>query len=544
MKIVFVGNCHTFSIKGLVQRALEDPELDLDFFWREDREQDIPTFIRGADRVVYHVTDYQQEDPIQAALDEVADRAIRLPYIAGNFLWPFSTQAHPRNAEEISYFLGSGPYEPQFGDAQLIKMMQAHAGEPAEDIVDRFLELDFNSVQPLDRYYEFNRHKYQRLGQSCSLDLWSLVERYLIDHRPFYTCYHPSDLLMKAVGRFALEQFDVPSRQIARLVDGFDPFISGQMPIHPSVIRHFGLRGVDENTRYLYFPEGSFTAREYYIRFINFTYDRALHQAVYDFGASGRAAEVVPLLIDRLKRQADNPDLWHQLACAQHRLGKSAEAARCVLRALALEPGRRNFQNSFRHMVEPTRLYGAWPKLPLGEIFSFAAAGSPALHGLRSGWSHPEPWGVWGLGGELRLTYPLEDIGDARSDESVSVVIECWPAVHGPDHRILVDVLAEDRLVAHWIFDEEATRQARVVRQIDACPVVRVNGDPILALQFRVTGFSSPAALGLSGDQRPLSLGLKSISVSVTAVIAKDRNDELDRDTDPSPDRKLLSATG
>ncbi len=547
MNIVFIGNCHTFSVMGLVQRALQDPELNCRYFWRAENGAETIAAARAADRIVYHVTDYEPNDAVKEVIDAAGDRVVRLPYIAGNFLWPFATRPHPRNKGAISYFLGSGPYEPQFSDTELLKLMSAHTGEPAEDIVDRFLELDFNAIKPLDRYYEFNRHKYTRLGQSCGLDLWPVVDKYLVDHRPFYTCFHPSNLLLKPVARFALEQLGIPGAKINEVLEGFEPFVGGQMPIHPSVIRHFGLKAVGEDTRYVYFPAGHFTAREYFIRFVNFTYDAELHQAVYDFASSGKVAEAVPVITQRLELRPDNPDLWNQLAFAQHRLGRPTEAARCAIRALALEPTRYEFQSAFRHLVDPDRIGSeAWPRLPLGQTFTLGDPSSPALTGLRAGWSHPEGWGVWGVGGELRLTYPLEQTNLAPDDEFVSVDLLISPALCGPDHQLSVDVFAEDRLVVQWQFDAKNVQAPGVECHIRACPIQRVNGEPILSLLFRVTGYASPASHGLSNDERNLSLGLKSIAIH--PPLPTTRNDShapiVDREAIPAPDRHLVPAAG
>jgi tetratricopeptide (TPR) repeat protein len=547
MNIVFLGNCHTFELVGLVHRALhENPDLTCRFFLRVESEETVSA-TRTADRIICHVTDYEPDDAIKEIVDAAGERVIRLPYIAGNFLWPLATRQHPRNREAVSYFRGSGPYEPQFSDAQLIKLMEAHADEPAEDIVDRFLELDINAIQPLDRFYEFNRHKYTRVGESCGLNLWPLMERHLTDQRPFYTCFHPSDLLMKAVGRFTLEWLGVPDTKITETLQGFDPFLGGQMPIHPSVIRHFGLHAVDENTRYVYFPEGHFTAREYFIRFVKFSYDAELHKAVHDFQVSGKTAEALPVITDRLEQRPDNPDLWNQLAYAYRRLERRTEAACCAMRAMALEPTRHEFQLAFRHLVDPARLgIAEWPSLPTGETLSFGTPGSPALAGLRGGWSHPEAWGVWGLGGELRLTYLLNGLSRIAEDEFVTVDFECWPAVYDPDHELCVDVFTEEQLITQWRFDEADTRAPSISRRIAACPIRRVNGDPVLSLLFRVTGFASPAALGLSGDERNLSLGLKSIAVHPIATAVKDLTNEsiANGENAPTPHGHLVSAPG
>jgi hypothetical protein len=532
----------------LAQLALrEDPDFTCQFYWRADTGEEVVAAAAAADRILYHVTDYEPDDAVKAVIGTAGDRALRLPYIAGNFLWPFATRAHPRNSEAISYFHSSGPYEPQFSDGELIKLMEKHAGEPAEDIVDRFLELDFNAIGPLDRFYEFNRHKYSRLGQSCGLDLWPLVERYLTDHRPFYTCYHPSDLLMKAVGRFALEQLGVRDSQITSVLREFDPFVGGQMPIHPSVIRHFGLCGVDDDSRYVYFPAGHFTAREYYIRFVNFGYDAELHQAVYDFGASGKALEAVPVIADRLAHRPHNPDLWNQFAHVHLQLERPIEAARCAMRAIALEPTRHEFQVTYRHLVDPDRFgVAAWPLLPLGETISLGAEGSPARAGLRAGWSHPEPWGVWGLGGEQRLTYLLDSAMLPQAAQCLLVAFEFWPAIYDADHRLSVDVFVEESLVAQWQFDERNSHAHSVVREIPACPIQRVNGDPVLSLRFLVTGYASPASLGLSKDERNLGLGLKSIAVHPSKPASKDVNDEpiLDGEAAPARDGNIVPASG
>jgi Macrocin-O-methyltransferase (TylF) len=126
---------------------------------------------------------------------------------------------------------------------------------------------------------------------------------------------------------------------------------------------------------------------------------------------------------------------------------------------------------------------------------------------LESGWSDPEPWGVWGVGETHVLLAYLhsEDAGGLEIDADVHA-----PLV-GSRTSENVDVVMAGRRVARWVFTAETnrgTRTAWIPRSAFSEAIEKENG-PYIRIEFRPASFEAPDKLDPSLDEiRELGMAL------------------------------------
>lgn len=144
-----------------------------------------------------------------------------------------------------------------------------------------------------------------------------------------------------------------------------------------------------------------------------------------------------------------------------------------------------------------------WYAQGAGGGFAFAwvqASAPPATDVLTSGWSQPEDWGVWGLGGSHRLSLPLAQMPEG----DVLLEVDSQAALLPQRTELSVDVLTGEDKLATWTYDGRANRDIRTVR------IPRGTIDtPVLRLEFRPSSFETPHTVDPANpDDRPLGLGL------------------------------------
>jgi len=156
-----------------------------------------------------------------------------------------------------------------------------------------------------------------------------------------------------------------------------------------------------------------------------------------------------------------------------------------------------------RSGLDPAILQGA-QILHRGDIISFAGANKMADRLIGWGWSVPESWGRWMLGHAATLVFRLSDqpSRDLRIDVSVVPFI---PPTHP---RQNVEIVANDRVVAQQTFEKGGVSDIQVVIPKDV-----IGSSGLVQLRLNSADPASPAALGLSGDARELSIGITRLRI-------------------------------
>ena len=126
---------------------------------------------------------------------------------------------------------------------------------------------------------------------------------------------------------------------------------------------------------------------------------------------------------------------------------------------------------------------------------------------LPTGWSLPEPWGVWGVGAVHELELWLAEAPDTAIELEADVHV----VLLGPRKSQRVDVVVGGRRLAAWDFTLTANREVRrvVIPGALAAATMEVAGVRLLKVEFRPRSVALPHDLDPQNpEDRPLGMAL------------------------------------
>jgi Flp pilus assembly protein TadD len=333
--ITFYGNCQAKALATVYQRHIA-PLYGQNVHVVAVGEEDAAVqTLQDADVLVVQLFEVKTK----ALLMDLAPGVRRLlfPSFAAGFLWPFGSQAHPRNAPN-KYFV-DGPYPEQMGDSFLNRMIVR--GVPENEAVQRYLDLDVNREFNLDRLFEMNIERQRKYDRETGFSVAPLIESLFQDEYLFFTRAHTNMTLVSAVARPLFLELGVPDSivesALAVCAGGQPPFPLDQLPIHPAVIRHFGLRFVQEDSRYEMLQEGRFTFSEFAHRYFRYEWNEDLHEGVALVDGPDPARALV-VLEKALRRSPGSALGFRCKARMLSQLSRHAEAEIAARQACALAP--------------------------------------------------------------------------------------------------------------------------------------------------------------------------------------------------------------
>lgn len=171
--------------------------------------------------------------------------------------------------------------------------------------------------------------------------------------------------------------------------------------------------------------------------------------------------------------------------------------------------------------------YLNWPKAELmGRILLIACDASPCQKSIESGeapstmhtfltegWSIPEPWGQWSAGNSANV---LLNIGaHSHSDLELQITGRAF-LIPGKLDQQQIDVFFGNRKIGQlsYALPNDATPSTKTIqipRNLLSDLTIKDESWIMLTFQFKTP--KSPAELGISGDPRPLALGLMSLAL-------------------------------
>ena len=332
-RVVFIGNCQVQCLSQLYERFSEGKgEEQIAYLPSyEDLTDDGTAAIAEADVIIEQRLDI----PPQVDTGGIASNAERhfVPLVAGGFLWPFAGEPHPRN--EKTWFLPNGPYDAEMGDNYLNRLIDK--GVPPAEAVDQYLALDVNRIRNLDRLFELVMDRQRSRDTACGFQLADLIEERFRNEPMFRTPHHPNLRLTLALAAQFFQRMGMGATAINHLHERVrvTPFPVSQLPIHPAVARHFGLKYADARTRYRIYDEGRFTFAEYALRYMRYDWNRDLAEGI---GLAGNdPAQALPKLESGLERSPKSAHGWFRYAEVLRRFGRVAEAETAIRRAIAID---------------------------------------------------------------------------------------------------------------------------------------------------------------------------------------------------------------
>jgi tetratricopeptide (TPR) repeat protein len=333
-RVVFIGNCQVLCLSQQYQRFSErrDEEQIAYLASYEDLTEEGVATIESADIIIEQRMDVAPRADIGGIVTN-AERQF-VPLLAGGFLWPFAGEAHPRN--ENVWFMAGGPYTGEMSDSYLNRHIDKEV--PPAEAVNQYLTLDVGSIRNLDRLFELLIDRQRSRDAACGYQFADVIEERFREEPLFRTPHHPNlRLTLSFISQFfqRMGMGTAAIRQLHELVR-VTPFPKGQLPIHPSVARHFNLKYADAQTRYRLREEGRFTFAEYALRYMTYNWNRDLAEGIAL--AAQDASQAFPKLTAGLECSPNSAPGWYCYAEALRRSGSAAQAETAARRAIAIDP--------------------------------------------------------------------------------------------------------------------------------------------------------------------------------------------------------------
>ncbi len=242
--------------------------------------------IAAADIVITDLT--KDGETVADHLIPASAERIAVPVVRAGFLWPYAGSPHPRNAGTGA--LRDGPYPADFGDIFLDSMLSERVSE--DEAVRRYLALDIAKQAGLDDLLDSTLNTLALLDARSGFGLASFVAEEFRRQNLFATTERLRLPLFRHVAGCVFSRMGVDRRRAETLMEA--PFATGAMPIHPGVLRHFGMAAPLPDHRYPVLDEGTFSFEQYCRRYLRYEWNEPLHAAMKL--AESNPADAIPLL--------------------------------------------------------------------------------------------------------------------------------------------------------------------------------------------------------------------------------------------------------
>ena len=334
-KVSFVGNCQANAVAIFYRDFIGAPAGE-DVHMVDDTGKDhaaVAAAVQDSDLVVV------QEREFNVALGPAALRPgvefHAIPMVLEAFLWPYAHEPHVYNAPEPP--LPDGPYPGQLSDSFLNRLITK--GVPPEEALEQYRAHDIAKAAHLDRLYELHMDQQRERDRRSDFDLTSILEADFRREALFMSPHHPNRrlfgvLLSQLFDKMGVEPH-VTSIALSSMLKA--PFPSGELPLHPGVIRHFGLEFADDHTRYTFHAEGQFTFDEYVLRYMTYAHNYELRKGMYLIHQGDLAGAVESLDI-ALQASPASDQGWRSKGLALHHMGRPAESIEAYRQATEIAP--------------------------------------------------------------------------------------------------------------------------------------------------------------------------------------------------------------
>lgn len=278
---------------------------DHEFVFRRAWLKDTPT----EDQVARcRVLVYQDSFGLPAFMDLLPEQAWRLhiPLVTCAFLWPFSFD---RPNEPVGWRF---PY----GDRYLIgKIREGLAPEAA---AAEYIALDLAQRMDLRRLWDMEVQKWQAYDAKTDIRLADFLRDNFFSQRLFFTPDHPSDQVMLEMVNQLLMKLQLPILHLPSWEGHVHSLGGTEVPVHPSVIRHFALSWLTPEHAYpMYGGNLALGAHETYLRYATALRAPSMAEGLQEAAAAiQRGDDRTALNICTLIRQRSPQHPWALAATA------------------------------------------------------------------------------------------------------------------------------------------------------------------------------------------------------------------------------------
>lgn len=276
LSTVFVGNCQMGALCSLYRRLLpSDSDHDVTYVASyQDATEDVRQAVANATAVVQQVLNFVPR------IGDLATKAkvYLVPHASAVFLWPYAGSPHPLNRPEPT-IEQSGPYNAELGDSFLNRMIAAGAS-PASAVAD-YLAADTSTVRRAERMMELHLQSQRQRDAACDMQIADRIEAQLQTTRLFRSPNHPEPAMVCWIAGEVFARMGEHPAAIARLIASQpDALPATETPMHPAIVRHFGLTYAPPDRHYRYFDEGGFTFVEYVGRYMRYEWNALLAEGL------------------------------------------------------------------------------------------------------------------------------------------------------------------------------------------------------------------------------------------------------------------------
>ena len=468
-RVVLIGNCQIQSMTHLYKRFVSksfDQKLTYIRSYEEINDEDRRA-IEAADIIVEHVQDFLPKADI-AGIATKAER-IGVPVVNCGFLWPFAGQPHPHNPKPA--FFDGGPYGSEASDAYLNRLIKK--GVAPEAAVEEYLKLDVNKLVNLDRLCEITLEKQANRDELTGFQIADLIATHFRDEQPFLTPYHPNTRVAVSLAAQLFRKLGATSAEIARMQRAIriTPFPKEELPVHPAVADHFGLKWAPRERTYTLLSEGKFTFREFADRYVRCEWNAPLQEGI-ELSRAGKFSEAVALLRPALEKSPGSAAGYGALSHALNRLGDKEGAYAANQKAIACDPTHPSYRlHNGLFLQEKGDLIGAEQEIRIAAALDPFDAHYPGMLAgfLSRQGAHLEAMGVaWqGLAMSpfsanlyLELAHALDARGDLAGAEEACRQAVKWEPGHVRTWQALSEKLERRGMLSEAV---DALRQALIL---------------------------------------------------------------------------------
>jgi tetratricopeptide (TPR) repeat protein len=336
LRLVFLGNCQMLALQHMYTRFVAPcvPSRTTYIATHGELSNASRMALGEADVIVRQVLNFTVNSNDVGF--GVGVKVYTVPVVTGGFLWPFSGRAHPLNAPTPG--LKDGPYPGQLGDSYLNNLIAS--GIEPEVAAKQYSELDLSMIVDLDRLYEIAISKQRRLDGDLGYSVTDLIEQNLQHQSMFLTSFHPQACIINHLAIMLFRKMDIAEVVVARVERmqkrAFGP--NTELPIHPSVARHFKLDFISSDQKYRSLDGGFVKFQDWAARYMRFEWNEPLIVGMAMMTEAKNDSCARLKLQEGLSRSPDSALGWHSLALLSERQGDREKAIDAARRSIKEDP--------------------------------------------------------------------------------------------------------------------------------------------------------------------------------------------------------------
>ena len=329
-RVVFAGGTQARALAKAYRLDIAgDSDEDVFFIGTEALARDAAhRVIAAADIVVTELT--QAGETVPDHLIPPSAERIAVPVVRADFLWPYAGTPHPQNQGTDA--LREGPYPADFGDIFLDTMIADRVSP--DEALRRYLALDIAAEAGLNTLLDAGLDALATLDARAGFDLAGYVAAEFRQQNLFATAERLRLPLFRHIAAAVFSRMGVDRARADALMEA--PFTPGAMPIHPGVLRHFGMAAPLPDHRYPVLDEGAFSFEQYCRRYMRYEWNERLHTAMKL--AESNPAEAIPLLRQALDVSPGSRAGQQALEDAERAAAETAAAPKLILPSAAPPP--------------------------------------------------------------------------------------------------------------------------------------------------------------------------------------------------------------